>query len=179
MKYLIVCFCILFAPVTRAQDTGYTSFDTGAELLGYPAGIITGFHIAYNFRVHHSILAGIAHNKANRKDFGEHDDERGGGWGGHIGYRYYFRYKPYGFFVGERNDVWGLTIHWKQGTATGTSTITVLQPTLELGYTFLIHDQLFITPVLANGAEFNLKTRGEKVGQGFITLLGLSAGYRF
>lgn len=36
----------------------------------------------------------------------------------------------------------------------------------------------FITPSFANGVEINIKTDGQDVGHGFITLLGISLGVR-
>jgi hypothetical protein len=44
---------------------------------------------------------------------------------------------------------------------------------------FLINDEFFISPCIANGVEINVKTQGQPVGEGFITLLGISAGWKF
>jgi hypothetical protein len=110
---------------------------------------------------------------------GKHDNEEGGGPGFSLGYRYYFLVRPHGFFLGARSDVWHLNIDWRQGTTFGNSKVWVVQPTLEIGYMFLINDELFISPCIANGAEINVKTQGQPVGEGFITLVGISAGWKF
>ncbi len=176
----ILVFSILFGPVFSQDgvEVGYRTTDIGGEFQWYPAGTITALHIAMNARIHHSVHLRFGYNKTNRKSWGEHENEKGGGWGGTIGYRYYFKPFPHKFFIGARSDIWKLKIDWKDGTQSGTSNTWTLVPTLEIGYTFFINDQAFLTPSVANGAEINIKTDGQNVGQGFITLLGVSAGIR-
>ncbi|MBK5272400.1 MAG: hypothetical protein JJE22_15450 [Bacteroidia bacterium] len=173
----IIFFCFIIT--ARSQDFGYKTIDAGAEFQWYPAGYISALHLAYNFPIHHAIQVRIGYNKANRGDRGKHDDEEGGGPGFSLGYRYYFLVRPHGFFLGARSDIWHLNIDWKQGTSTGTSKIWVVQPTFEIGYMFLINDEFFISPSIANGAEINIKTQGQPVGESFITLAGISAGWKF
>ncbi len=72
-----------------------------------------------------------------------------------------------------------MKIDWLQEATGGETKTWSLQPELEIGYTFFVNDQAFITPSISNGALINLATDGEKVGQGFITLIGISAGFRF
>lgn len=179
MRKMFTVLFVILSSCTQAQEVGYRTTDAGAEIQWYPAGGIMAIHLAFNAKLHHSFYTRLGYNMANRKNFGKHDDEQGGGFGATFGYRYYIKYKPVGFFLGGRTDLWALNIDWKQGTESGTSKVTVFQPTAELGYTFLINDQVFITPTFTNGFEINIKTRGEPVGEGFITLLGLSAGIRF
>jgi hypothetical protein len=179
MKRSIILFFIIFIQVKMtAQEMGYNTTDIGGEFQWYKAGTITGLHIAFNSKLHHSVLFRIGYNKTDRKDWGEHNDEKGSGWGGTVGYRYYFNPFPHKFFIGARTDVWRMTIDWKDGLLEGTSKTWTIQPTFETGYTFFVNDQMFITPSLANGVEINMKTDGQDVGHGFITLLGISLGVR-
>jgi len=171
---------VLFFYVSRSQDVevGYTTTDIGAQFQWYPTGTITGLHLAFNSRIHHSVLLQLSYNKANREDDGEKDNEKGSGWGGAIGYRYYFKPFPHKFFIGAKADIYRMKIDWVQGILSGESRTWTLHPIFEIGYTFIINDQAFITPSISSGAQINLKTEGEKVGQGFITLIGISAGFR-
>lgn len=176
-SFTIIFIC--FIATARSQDFGYKTIDVGGEFQWYSDGYITGLHLAYNFPIHHAIQLRIGYNKANHEDRGKHDNEEGGGPGFSLGYRYYFLVRPHGFFLGARSDLWHMNIDWKQGTAAGTSKIWVVQPTLEIGYMFLINDEFFISPSVSNGAEINVKTEGQPVGQGFITLVGISTGWKF
>lgn len=174
-------FLFLICKNSCGQDDiemGYRTTDIGAEFQWYPAGTITGLHIAVNAKLHHSVQLRLGYNKANRKDWGENDNEKGSGWGGGAGYRYHFKPFPHKFFLGARVDFWSMKIDWKEGTQTGTTKTTTLQPLFEVGYTFFVNDQAFLTPSISNGAEINIKTNGQKVGQGFVTLIGVSAGVR-
>ena len=175
----ILCTLVLFFYSSRSQvEVGFTTTDIGAQFQWYPTGTISSLHVAFNSKIHHSVLVQLGYNKANRKDDGEKDDEKGSGWGGAIGYRYYFKPFPYKFFLGVKTDIYRMKIDWVEGIQTGETKTWTLQPLFEIGYTFIINDQGFITPFIANGAEINIKTDGDKVGQGFITLIGISAGFR-
>lgn len=182
MKRIIsLLFSTVCISAADAQEIGYSTFDAGAEFQWYPRGTITGLHLAYNSKIHHAVNLRIGYNKTDHKDDGKHSEEKGSGWGGTIGYRYYINPFPHKFFIGPRTDLWRMKIDWADinPVASGTSKVWVLQPTLEIGYLFLINDQAFITPTIANGYEFNIKTEGAETGKGFITLLGISAGFRF
>jgi len=171
-------FAFLFITARSQEEVGYRTTDIGGEFQWYPSGSISSIHLAFNSRMHHSILLQFGYNKANRGDNGEKDDEKGEGWGGAIGYRYYFRPYPHKFFIGAKTGIWKMKIDWAQDIRTGETKTLTVQPVFEVGYTFVINDQAFITPSISNGFEFNAKTEGEKVGQGFVTLLGLSVGIR-
>lgn len=181
MKKIAVPFFLLtiISGKINAQEMGYTTTDIGGSFQWYPAGTISGLHFAFNSRLHHSVMFKLGYNKTNRKDQGDHDNEKGDGWGGSVGYRYYFKPFPHKFFIGTRCDLWRMKIDWNEGTQSGQSKTWTLQPVLEIGYTFFVNDQMFITPSIANGADINVRTEGQKVGQGFKTLLGLSVGARF
>ena len=180
MKKLLAFIPLIFFFInSRSQDIGYSTTDIGGEFQWYPSGTITGLHIAFNSKLHSSVHLRFGYNKTDRKDWGSHSNEKGGGWGGTFGYRYYFRPFPHKFFIGARTDLWRMKINWSDLLAKGTSKTWTLQPTFETGYTFFVNDQLFITPSIANGVKINIKTEGQEVGHGFITLLGISLGVRF
>lgn len=177
---LILFTFIIFLSSIHSQTIGYSTVDVGGEFQWYPQGHITGLHIAYNSKYHQAVHLRIGYNKTDRDDWGKHEEEKGGGWGGTIGYRYYFRPFPHKFFIGVRTDLWRLNINWSDSNplASGVSKTWVVQPTIELGYLFFVNDQGFITPTISNGYMMNIKTNGAETGNGFITLLGISAGIR-
>ena len=77
--------------------------------------------------------------------------------------------------------MWFLQIDWRDdvGNRSGTTDITVLQPTAQGGYRWLFGDNLTFAATAALGAEINIRTDGEAVGEGAILLIGLELGYRF
>ena len=181
MKKATILFAlVLFCHLSRSQDVevGYRTTDIGAQFQWYPSGTITSLHAAFNSKMHHSVLVQFGYNKSNRKDKGEKEIETGSGWGGALGYRYYFKPFPHKLFIGAKADIYKMEINWADGILTGQSRTWTVQPVLEIGYTLVINDQGFITPFIANGAQINVKTEGDKVGQGFVTLVGISAGFR-
>ncbi|MCE7993201.1 MAG: hypothetical protein HEP71_14540 [Roseivirga sp.] len=76
--------------------------------------------------------------------------------------------------------IWFLDIDWRDNTpvAAGNTDISVLQPTLGLGYDFpLKNERIKLGLLVAFGYEVNVVTSGKEVGQGGISLLGLSFMY--
>jgi hypothetical protein len=155
----------------------------GVELQGYPAG---GIAMAQAWRragpgaLH--LRAGA--NVTERSDFGEHDDESGAGAGLGVGYRQRLGPQPRsgsgGWSVGARLDLWRLKIDWRDDPSpaapsgrAGDTDIWVLQPALEAGYAWTLgRDRLEL--MLGVGAEINVATSGEDVGEGAIGLIGLT-----
>lgn len=162
--------------------------DIGFELQVYPAGVISGLRYELGWN-NQSINARIGYNSANRRDWGEHPNEKGGGFGGSLGYRYYFSETRAQFFLGTRIDLWQLDIDWLDECtgdvnttnclSNGTSQTTVFQPTAEMGWLFMLKEKWVIAPSISYGLEINVKTVGEEVGQGDILLAGVTLGYRF
>ncbi len=172
------------APSAAAQNLPFSPL---VEAQIYPAGgILVGGVRLGPLDVH------AGWNLTRRGDFGEHDNERGGGPG--IGLGIWQRGAPglpgaasgllgvAGLRAGLRLDVWYLDIDWWDrvpGGITGPPTpprrsgstqITVVQPTLRLRFD-LPGTPLGLTAAV--GAEFNVSTDGEDVGEGAIGLLGL------
>lgn len=184
IKNLFLAFCLLLAYNTWAQEDQPGKFwDLGLEAQQYPTGYLLGLRVERVFGGHHGTSIRLGYNGLDHQDFGVHESEIGGGFGGTLGYRYYFRSDYRGFFLGARVDLWQNSMDWKDdiGKAIevkGQSEVWVLQPTVIAGYLFLIKDHWIISPTLAFGAEINIKTTGAPVGEGGILLWGLNLAYR-
>lgn len=148
----------------------------GVEFQAYPAGIIPGIHVQVPLDEYGSLTGRFAANITDRQDFGEFDNEEGEGFGGGIGYRRYLETGQTGWLYGGRIDIWSLEIDFEDsGGPTGTSDIIVLQPTAEVGYGFRLGEGSWRLEVaLGVGAEINVDTDGEDVGEGAIVLLGVT-----
>lgn len=108
-------------------------------------------------------------------DAGKHQNESGDGYGIGIEARRFHATTRSAWFSGARVELFKLDIDWKDpGHRSGNTDITVLQPTGRLGYRFA-KAGLELSGNL--GAEINLRTKGEQVGEGAIVLAGLA--YRF
>ena len=198
-KIIIFCLLILGSFSIHAQDDALEKrpIELSFEYQMYPAGMMPGLKIEVGLGKYYksSIEGRIAYNRARRHSWGEHGDERGGGWGGSVGYKYYILKPMKGLYVGGRSDVWRLNIDYRDigedmtyGTSDdsdfGQSKIWIFQPTVSVGYKFLFKvgakdTVIFLTPQVAAGWEYNVKTEGEAVGQGAIGLWGLDIGVRF
>ena len=171
-KILIALFLIGLSYCSFSQNT----FKYGFEFQAYPTGIIVGITsdlVISNHLVGHG-RAG--YNLVRHRDLGVHEDERGGGFGGTVGVRYYFDDLYRSWFAEARTDLWFNKITYKDrigaiNQTTGKTDVTVLQPTIVGGYTFEI-GSFFLSPTIGFGYEFNIKTKGSEVGQGAIVLVG-------
>ena len=159
--------------------------DVEAELQAYPTGLIPGVRISFPLGTKSTFHLRGGYNIVRHEDQGVHEDERGGGGGFSLGLDRFLKTTDTGFFVGLRSDLWFNEIDWKDNIGTaeelrGTSRVTVLQPTAELGYLWSFdHGRLLLTPSIAFGYEINIKTEGAPTGEGAILLVGLRLGHRF
>jgi len=171
----------MLASASYAQDNWQPYKDIGVEIQQYPTGFLYGIKAEFGIKSHHAIDFRVGYNDLDHEDFGVQDSEIGGGFGGSVGYRYYFNPANKKLFLGARTDLWFNDIDWMNFTdaTEGETSIIVLQPTALVGYTFLLNDRFVISPTLALGAEINIKTDGEPVGEGGILLWGLNFLYRF
>lgn len=150
-----------------------------AEVRVYPAGVITSVRGARALRKSDVLHFSAGYNFTDRRDFGEHDDEEGGGPGIGAGWRRYYGPDRGGWMWGARLDLWDLEIDWEDdlpsgGKREGETDVTVLQPTVEGGYTWRLGGGWRLDLTLAVGAEINVDTDGEDVGEGAIGLLGVT-----
>lgn len=171
-------------PVAVAEPKGMQPGDLalGVEVRAYPSGVIPALYGEHALSAHGALTFDLGANHTDRGDDGEHDREDGSGFGGGLGYRHYFGEHFDRWFVGARVDLWSLAIDWEDqpGTpmmASGESDVLVLQPTVEAGYAFLLGARWRLNVFVAAGAEINLDTDGEDVGEGAIGLLGVSILY--
>jgi len=180
-KYILLLFCFVSLNLVTAQVTLEQHKDVGFEVQQYPTGFLLGIKAEFGLKPHHAIEFRIGYNSLNHKDFGVQDSEIGGGFGGSLGYRYYFNPNHQKLFCGVRSDIWFNKIDWIniENASEGETSIIVFQPTVILGYSFILHDHFVFTPTLAFGAEINIKTEGEPVGEGGILLWGVNFLYRF
>ncbi len=152
----------------------------GLSLQAYPAGFIPALHVQSPLTNRDMVILFIGFNVTDRRDWGEHEDEEGSGIGAGLSLRHYFSRDRSGFFAGVRNDIWFLNIDWRDTSLLeqGVTDVTVLQPTLQLGYDLDIGERLLLGGSLSVGREFNVRTDGAEVGQGAILLGGLRFSYR-
>lgn len=150
-----------------------------AELRGYPSGVILsgGLGLALDDRTY--ATAQLAYDFAERGSNGRHEDEHGGGIGGGFTLDRYFRPAQLGWFVGGRIELFALGIDYREGTRSGSSDTLTLQPTARGGYAWAFDGGRYgLQASLGVGAEINVHTRGEKVGDGAIGLAGIALTFR-
>jgi len=177
---LLFSVLIIISSFTGLQ----AQLSVGLEFQAYPTGLIPGVRIATQTGEHGEFNIRLGYQIIDHQDFGVQDDETGTGIGGTLGYRYYLKDGHQGFFGGVRTDLWFNTIDWTNGVLTpspsqGQSNITVLQPTAEVGYRFVLGESnISIAPALGFGVEWNIATKGLPTGQGAIVLGGISIMYQ-
>lgn len=157
----------------RAQSLGF-------DLQVYPAGTIFNVKSAWAVSPKSELIGKLGYNIAQRENFGKHDSEEGNGPGFTFAYKRYLRTGFRGWYAEGRMGMWFLDIDWRDNTpaASGNTDISVLQPTLGIGYDFpLKNERIKLGLLVAFGYEVNIVTSGEEVGQGGISLLGLSFMY--
>jgi len=177
-KIISTLFLLLFISFLFGQG----SLDIGIEFQAYPTGILPGVRIEKNFAERHAVHVRIGANIFNHRSMGKHFKEEGSGYGFTLGYKRYFQPMHERWFLGIRNDIWFNKVDWIQDIGTppyaGTTTITVIQPTAEAGFTF-VKNKFYFSPSLAFGFEINTHTIGSPTGEGAIVLLGVAGGIRF
>ena len=174
---------VLLVPVSSVAEQ-QAPIEFGFELQVYPTGVIPGLRIERGFAQYHSINFRLGVQEIRHQDFGVHDDERGDGAGFSIGYSRYFKPGFTGLSLGARTDLWFNTLDWRDNIGeaqeiSGTTDVTVLQPTIDIAYHYLSSPGWFLRPSLAAGFEINIDTDGSDVGQGFIYLASVTVGRRF
>ncbi len=177
--YLFAVVIVSFHPVhemTAQEKNNFIAF----EFQAYPTGLIPGLRFEKNVGSQSAWHFRLGYNWIRHRDLGKHDDERGDGLGFTIGHQRYFKQTHTGWHLGLRSDIWWNTIDWKDrlagGDEAGTTEITVIQPTLSLGYAKLFGDALVFTPTVSIGWEWNVRTSGEPTGEGAILLIGFHIG---
>lgn len=180
-KYKLLFSCVLLALVTTAHSQKMTEASFNVQV--YPTGIIT--QLALDKAVGEQSFIGLraGSNVFQHRDLGVHDDEKGQGFGFTPSYTYYFNKNRKQWNISVKNDVWWSSVDWydmvNNEMIEGSSEIVVLQPTVDIGYSFIVGDSFVLVPSLAGGWEWNVKTTGEPTGEGPIILVALKIGKRF
>lgn len=167
---LVAC---LAGPAQAAQ------YQPLAELRGYPSGVILGGGLGFALDDRTYATAQLAYDFAERGSNGRHENEHGGGIGGGFTLDRYFRPAQLGWFVGGRLELFALGIDHRDGARSGHSDTLTLQPTARGGYAWVFDGGRYgLQASLGVGAEINVQTRGEKVGDGAIGLAGVAFTFR-
>lgn len=153
--------------------------EPSVELRAYPAGAILSAGLHWPLDARSEWGASLLYNRAERGDAGEHEDESGDGFGIGMEARRFHRSSRSGWFTGVRAELFQLEIDWRDPGRRGESEITVLQPTAQLGYRFAaLRPGLSLELAASGGAEINLETDGEEVGEGAIGLFGVALRFQ-
>lgn len=173
---ILLSLCTSFDVLSQESQAGTSKISTlGLEIQAYPAGIITQASIGFQASPKSEIIGSLGYNIARRQDFGVHDNEEGGGFGYAFAYKRYFKEGLKDWFLEAQTSFWYMNIDWTDNNPanSGSTEITVFQPTIGIGYDFQLKgDRLKIALKAAFGYEININTQGEEVGEGGISLFG-------
>jgi len=153
----------------------------GFEAQGYPTGFVPGLRGDLFISDFSKVHLRLGYNIVRHGDAGEHQDERGGGFGLTLGYDL-IPTTNHRWTVGLRTDLWFNKIDWYDVQETGEerhgeSRVKVLQPTIQGGFRLPAGARFEFIPTIAFGYEVNIVTKGEEIGQGPILLLGLIVNF--
>lgn len=182
MRRTLIAFTILcFSFSVTAQDVGYRTTDVGATYQYSPDFHTFSLHLGFNSEEHHSFVLKGSYISSAKQKTSSHNSESGSGFGGYLGYRYHFSVIPKRAFLGLGLGFQSMTIDWTGLLFTGNTKTSILQPTLEAGYTLVINDYMYITPSVSGIIQTKLSSKGQDVGygSGFAPAAGISIGWRF
>lgn len=165
----------IFLPAAQAEPNPATGW--AFEVQAYPTGVIPGVRYEWETSTQDQWFARLAYNFTDRSDFGEHDDESGGGPGIGFGWRHWLNQNHSEWHYGARLDIWDLEIDWEEDgppSGEGKTDILVMQPSGELGYSWHTTGGSRIDLTAGLGVEVNVDTGGEDVGEGIIVLGGIT-----
>lgn len=183
-QVLLLILPVLLSRYASAQDFGYRTTDIGAGYQYYPHGSVYTLHASFNAKLNHSFQLKFGFNQLSPHKTHNHL-ENGEGWGGGIGYRYYFTPVTKRFYAGINADIWVMKILIDYSPAGGPALFpknaACIEPSVETGYTFLINEAVFITPYAAAGFQATSQTTAtdQQYGKGFFPAVGIRAGIRF
>jgi hypothetical protein len=181
MHKILIPALLIYLITPPAYADANQSSRWALEIQAYPTGVIPGVRYEWQTTEWDVVFARLAYNFTERSDFGEHDDESGGGPGLGFGWRHWKDRMAEGWHYGARLDIWDLNIDWEDNgppVRTGETDIIVVQPSLEAGYSWLKPGGARLDVTAGLGGEFNVDTDGEDVGEGVIALIGLTWAFR-
>ena len=178
MRYKTITYLCVLLAFCQTASSAQDSQVTGLEIQVYPTGWIPSLQYERQWTAKSSILIRLGTNIFDHRDLGVQPNEEGSGWGGSIGYRRYFGTFSDRWHLTLKNDIWWNDVEYDldQPGQRGKSSITVLQPTLALGHTIQTKRDWMISPSIAFGLEWNVRTSGRPTGEGPILLLGVAIG---
>ncbi len=182
MKKAIILFgCFLIFQIVKSQEAeiGYRTTDVGGEYLTYADGSVIGLHIASNARLNHSFQAFLGYYMAKDNTPSYYYNSTKGGLGIGIGYRYYTKPRPDGFFIGIKANLFTNKIILSSQPSDGPYTSMIFIPAFQTGYMFLINDMFFITPSVGVGLKTNLQNKLTTDKKKTIVMPGISCGFKF
>lgn len=158
--------------------------NAGLEYQYYPAGHVPSLRAEYFTSSNYSLLVNLGLNITDRKDYSsKNDTEVGKGWGFGLGMNRYTNWlEKQKIYFGARIYLWQLAIDWTNKTTIppkGKTDVLVLQPTAHVGIAIPMKQKFKWHLFLAQGYEYNAKTKGQEVEGSWITLGGLSLNYIF
>ena len=186
-KILFICSLALTIPLNAQEEkvSDKKEIQIGAELQFYPAGYIPTITANFFVKEHLAIRLRVGGNFADRSGFSTYNDEEiAKGFGGTIGVQRYIPYWKGNFVFGIYIDGWIMRTDWKDNVdspnpQSGTTHNLVIQPWINAGYLFDVSKQWNAGVTFGVGREFNVITRGNPVGEGWMGILTLSANYSF
>lgn len=180
-KWLILSFFIIIFSVSKSQDgyvdIGYKTIDIGGDFKTFNAGSFVGLHLGYGAKLHHALHGSIGYFIAKNNISSYYYNNTNGGLGVNLGYRYYTKPRPDGFFVGV-----DFSLFTNKVTLTTqipeTYTSLMFIPSFQTGYMLLINDQFFITPSVSVGYRTNLESKLTAEGGKAVAIPGISVGVK-
>jgi len=159
------------------MEVGYNTTDLGAGFQWYKDGKFVGLHAAVNAKLHHSIYGEIGYYMAGDPTATFYYNQNKSGMGLGLGYRYYIMYRPHGFFVGVKANLFTHKITLTTQVPENRMS-KIFIPSIETGYMILINDLFFITPGISVGYKTDLELKAADEQKAAI-LLSISIGAKF
>jgi hypothetical protein len=182
MKKWLALFSVIFIiNSSDAQDgyvdIGYTTTDVGVDFKTFSDGSFVGLHLGFGAKLHHSVHASLGYFFAKNNISNYYYNNTNGGVGVNIGYRYYTKPRPDGFFIGVDASLFTNKVTL---TTQIPETYTSLKfiPSVQTGYMLLINDQFFITPSVSVGYKTNLESKLTAEGGKAVAVPGISLGVK-
>jgi len=180
--FLTLCVLISLSNTQAQSDNSQNRSSLGIEVQVYPTGIIPGVRYELPLSEMSNLHLRAGYQIIDHRDLGVQDNETGNGYGFSVGYKRFFKSDRSGLALMLKNDVWFNKIDWEDDLTTpspaiGTSNITVIQPTLQAEYGFMLGENAILAPSVAFGLEWNVTTDGRETGEGPILLVGVAFSY--
>lgn len=179
----IVALIIAVMGSTATVAQSRPPLGTGVFFQVYPEGFIPGLKGAIELTFSDVVILYTGLNFSDRGSWALQDNEKGHGIGFGLAWHHYWVPRRQGWFFGARTDLWFLDIDWKTDSRpvrSGTTEVTVLQPTAQIGHTWmLLENRVAFNAMASLGFKLNVHTSGRPVRQGVAMLAGISMSRRF